>query len=58
MAYVKPMGGRDGTVTSHRVKWRLGGARDGAWQSERFGGDEAGREAAQIFCEAVNAAGQ
>ena len=58
MAYVKPMENKDGVVTSHRVKWRLGGARDGEWRSERFDGDEAGAEAAQIFCQAVNEAGQ
>lgn len=26
---------RDGT-TAHKVQWRLGGSRDGAWQSETF----------------------
>ncbi|WP_411092217.1 tyrosine-type recombinase/integrase [Streptomyces sp. 049-1] len=58
MAYVKPMTGKDGSVTSHRVKWRLGGARNGAWQSERFEGDQAGAEAAAVFCQAVNDHGQ
>ncbi|MEU1265565.1 site-specific integrase [Streptomyces cellulosae] len=58
MAYVKPMKNKAGVVTSFRVRWRLGGARDGEWQSERFDGDEAGEEAAEIFCEAVNEAGQ
>ncbi|MDI9836203.1 site-specific integrase [Streptomyces sp. KAU_LT] len=58
MAYVKRMTGKDGSVTSYRVRWRLGGARDGAWQSERFEGDEAGAEAAEVFCQAVNDAGQ
>ncbi|MEU6593072.1 site-specific integrase [Streptomyces sp. NPDC046881] len=58
MAYVKPMKNADGVVTSHRVRWRLGGARDGEWQSERFDGDEAGEKAAEVFCEAVNEAGQ
>jgi integrase len=58
MAYVKPMKNKDGVVTSYRVRWRLGGARDGDWQGERFDGDEAGHEAARIFCQAVNEAGQ
>lgn len=58
MAYVKQMENKDGVVTSHRVRWRLGGARDGEWQAERFDGDEAGEEAAEIFCKAVNEAGQ
>lgn len=54
MAYVKAMQNKAGEVTSHRVRWRLGGARDGDWQSELFDGDEAGAEAAAIFCAAVN----
>ncbi|MEU1853636.1 site-specific integrase [Streptomyces sp. NPDC019990] len=58
MAYVKEMKNKDDVVTSHRVRWRLGGARDGEWQSERFDGDEAGREAAEAFCAAVNECGQ
>ncbi|MEU7323311.1 site-specific integrase [Streptomyces griseoviridis] len=58
MAYVKPMENEDGVVTSHRVKWRLGGARDGRWQSERFDGDEDGAEAAKVFCASVNECGQ
>jgi integrase len=58
MAYVKPSINKDGVVTSYRVRWRLGGSRDGDWQAERFDGDEAGAEAADIFCQAVNDAGQ
>ncbi|PWI16076.1 site-specific integrase [Streptomyces sp. Act143] len=58
MAYVKAMENKDGVVTSHRVKWRLGGARNGMWQSELFDGDEAGAEAARVFCQAVNDNGQ
>ncbi|MFI2434754.1 tyrosine-type recombinase/integrase [Streptomyces sp. NPDC018693] len=58
MAYVKPMKNKDGVVTSYRVRWRKGGARNGRGESERFDGDEAGLEAAELFCEAVNQAGQ
>lgn len=58
MAYVKAMKNKDEVLTSHRVRWRLGGARDGEWQSELFDGDEAGAEAARVFCEAVNECGQ
>jgi integrase len=54
MAYVKPSINKDGVVTSYRVRWRLGGSRDGDWQAERFDGDEAGAEAAEVFCQAVN----
>ncbi|MGW1544064.1 hypothetical protein ACWCPM_28130 [Streptomyces sp. NPDC002309] len=58
MAYVKAMENADGEVTSYRVRWRKGGARDGLGESERFDGDEVGREAAELFCAAVNDAGQ
>ncbi|WP_405557721.1 hypothetical protein OHV08_28120 [Streptomyces canus] len=58
MAYVKAMKNGQGAVTSHRVIWRLGGSRTGAPQAERFDPTDEGREAAEIFCEAVNTAGQ
>ncbi|MDX3360593.1 MULTISPECIES: tyrosine-type recombinase/integrase [Streptomyces] len=58
MAYVKAMRNKDDVVTSHRVIWRLGGSRTGAPQAERFDPTEEGREAAEIFCAAVNEAGQ
>lgn len=58
MAYVKEMKNARGVVTSHRVIWRLGGSRTGAPQAERFDPTEEGREAAELFCEAVNANGQ
>ncbi|MDQ1018789.1 tyrosine-type recombinase/integrase [Streptomyces afghaniensis] len=58
MAYVKAMKNGKGVVTSHRVIWRLGGSRTGAPQAERFDATEEGKEAAEIFCEAVNEAGQ
>lgn len=38
-----------GKVTSHRVKWRLNGARDGAWQSLTLGGTKGhGKQAAAL----------
>ncbi|MEZ7004968.1 tyrosine-type recombinase/integrase [Streptomyces sp. AD55] len=58
MAYVQAVKSHDGRITSNRVKWRLGGARDGEWQTERFPGDDEGAEAAKVFCEAVNEHGQ
>ncbi|GAA0907764.1 hypothetical protein GCM10009549_14040 [Streptomyces thermoalcalitolerans] len=47
-----------GEVTGYQVRWRLGGRRNGPWQTERFAGDEEGRRAAEIFRDAVNEAGQ
>lgn len=58
MAYVKPMLNADGDITSYRVRWRKGGARKAPGESERFDPDEAGLEAAELFCAAVNEAGQ
>lgn len=54
MAYVTPRKNKLGEVTSYQVKWRLGGARTAPQQTERFDDDDS----AQIFCDAVNAAGQ
>ncbi|WP_030672195.1 tyrosine-type recombinase/integrase [Streptomyces sp. NRRL B-1347] len=58
MAYVTPRKNKDGAVTSHQVKWRLGGRRDGPQQVELFDPDEAGLEAARTFRDAVNEASQ
>ncbi|MFF5968148.1 tyrosine-type recombinase/integrase [Streptomyces collinus] len=58
MAYVKAMKNKSGELTSHRVIWRLGGSRTGAPQAERFDPTDEGREAAELFCEAVNENGQ
>ncbi|WP_282795059.1 hypothetical protein [Streptomyces sp. CC224B] len=58
MAYVKAMKNKHGVVTSHRVIWRLGGSRSGEPQGERFDPTDGGREAADLFCAAVNEAGQ
>lgn len=54
MASVVPRKNKDGEITSYQVKWRLGGARDGDWQTERFDDDTA----AKIFKAAVDEAGQ
>ncbi|MEW2568429.1 site-specific integrase [Streptomyces sp. NPDC047070] len=54
MAYVQPLKNKALEITSYRVRWRLGGARDGEWQHERFE-DEA---SAEIFRDAVNEGGQ
>jgi integrase len=58
MASIVPRKNKQGEITSYQVKWRLGGKRGGLWQDERFDGDEEGLEAARIFKEAVDAAGQ
>lgn len=58
MASVHPRRNRAGDVTAWLVKWRLGGARTGPQQTERFDPDDEGREAAEVFAEAVNDAGQ
>ncbi|UJV42903.1 tyrosine-type recombinase/integrase [Streptomyces sp. AMCC400023] len=58
MASVHPRRNGAGDVTAWLVKWRLGGARTGAQQTERFDPDDEGREAAEVFKEAVNDAGQ
>lgn len=47
-----------GDVTAWLVKWRLGGARTGPQQTERFDPTEDGRESAEVFKDAVNEAGQ
>lgn len=54
MAYVAKRKNADGEITSYQVKWRLGGARDGDWQTERF--DDEG--SATAFRDAVNEHGQ
>ncbi|MXM66733.1 tyrosine-type recombinase/integrase [Streptomyces sp. HUCO-GS316] len=58
MASVHPRRNRRGEVTAWLVKWRLGGTREGAQQTERFEPTEDGRESAEVFKEAVNEAGQ
>ncbi|MFE6819405.1 tyrosine-type recombinase/integrase [Streptomyces sp. NPDC057677] len=58
MASVHARRNRAGEITSYQVKWRDGGGRTGAPQSEKFDGDEAGQEAAAIFKAAVDEAGQ
>lgn len=45
-------------MTAWLVKWRLGGARTGPQQTERFDPDDEGRAAAEVFKDAVNDAGQ
>ncbi|MFJ2206040.1 tyrosine-type recombinase/integrase [Streptomyces microflavus] len=50
MAYVEPVKSKAGEITSYRVKWRLGGARDGDWQGERF----LDETSAGVFRDAVN----
>ncbi|MEU4179196.1 hypothetical protein [Streptomyces sp. NPDC026589] len=50
MAYVDPVESKVGEITSCRVKWRLGGARDGDWQGERF----LDVTSAEVFRDAVN----
>ncbi|MEU2487135.1 site-specific integrase [Streptomyces sp. NPDC012617] len=54
MAYIAPRKNKDGEITSYQVKWRLGGARDGLPQNERFDDEPS----AEVFKEAVNGAGQ
>lgn len=54
MAYVAKRKNADGEITSYQVKWRLGGARNGDWQTERFDDEDS----ADTFKEAVNEAGQ
>lgn len=55
MAYVAPVKSRQtGEITSYRVRWRTGGARDGDPQGERF----VDVDAAEVFKDAVDAAGQ
>lgn len=50
MAYVDPVKGKAGEVTGYRVKCRLGGARDGDRQGERF----LDVTSAEVFRDAVN----
>jgi integrase len=54
MAYVTPRRNKAEEITSYQVKWRLGGSRKAPQQTERFDDEES----AEIFCDAVNAAGQ
>lgn len=54
MAYVAARKNKHGEITSYQVKWRLGGARDGDWQTERFDDEES----ADVFCAAVDEHGQ
>ncbi|MER7835265.1 site-specific integrase [Streptomyces sp. NPDC096040] len=58
MASVIPRTNKEGDVVSYQVKWRAGGKRTGEWQHERFDGDEAGKDAAELFKNAVDEAGQ
>jgi len=58
MASVHPRKNKHGEVTSHQVKWRLGGGRHAPWQTETFDPDDEGKRAADVFKDAVNAAGQ
>lgn len=58
MASVHPRRNKAGEVTAYLVKWRTGGLRTGAQQTERFDPDDEGREAAEVFKDAVNEAGQ
>lgn len=54
MASVHPRRNKAGDVTAWLVKWRLGGARTGAQQTERFDPTDEGLESAEIFRDAVN----
>ncbi len=54
MASVVARRNKDGDVTSHQVKWRLGGARGAPWQTEGFDDEDS----AGVFRDAVNDNGQ
>lgn len=54
MAYIAERKNAAGEVTSYQVKWRLGGARSGPFQSERFDDDAS----AEVFRQAVDDVGQ
>ncbi|WP_067233903.1 tyrosine-type recombinase/integrase [Streptomyces longwoodensis] len=54
MASVVERRNKAGEVTSYQVKWRLGGAAKGAWQTERFDDPVS----AEVFKQAVDEAGQ
>lgn len=54
MASVQPRKNKAGEIVSWRVRWRLGGAREGRFQNETFE-DEA---SAIVFKQAVDEAGQ
>ncbi|WP_329306848.1 hypothetical protein OG322_22665 [Streptomyces sp. NBC_01260] len=54
MAYIAKRKNQAGEVTSYQVKWRLGGARDGDWQTERFDDEPS----AEVFQGAVDDASQ
>ncbi|MGW2580857.1 tyrosine-type recombinase/integrase [Streptomyces virginiae] len=55
MASVHARKNRAGEITSYQVKWRDGGGRDGAWQSETFDSDD--EQAAEVFKAEVDRAG-
>lgn len=59
MAYLTPKKRSDGG-TSYAVRWRLGGSRDGRFQTETFGAgsDEQNRARAEGFMKMVIAAGE
>ncbi|MFI9005122.1 tyrosine-type recombinase/integrase [Streptomyces sp. NPDC053541] len=59
MASVHPRENRNGEITSYQVKWRQPGP-DGkpTWQTEKFDGDDEGLDAADLFKQAVDEAGQ
>jgi hypothetical protein len=59
MAWIEKKKRRDGGISA-RVVWRLGGTRDGAYQSETFaaGGDAQNLARADGFKKMVDAAGQ
>ncbi|MFC8332817.1 tyrosine-type recombinase/integrase [Streptomyces olivaceus] len=54
MASVHARKNKAGEVTSHQVKWRLGGGRTAPWQTETFDPDDDGKTAAEVFRTAVN----
>lgn len=58
MASVHARKNKAGEVTSWQVKWRLGGGRSAPWQTETFDPGDEGKEFANVFCDAVNEAGQ
>ncbi|MFJ5038030.1 tyrosine-type recombinase/integrase [Streptomyces parvulus] len=58
MASVVTRRNKAGEITSYQVKWRLGGSRSAPGQTERFTPDDEGRDAAELFRQAVNEAGQ
>lgn len=55
MATLRVHRGKDGKPTSYTVEWRVGGARDGAWDRQRFG--PKARAEAKVFKALVEANG-